>query len=391
MTVVEQSPLVVGGGMAGLMLSATLGQMGCRSTVLERASSLDEVGAGVQLSPRSVQLLRRIGVLNEVLEQAVAIAHREVRSWDGEIISRTELGEHCEERYGAPYLAVHRADLQRALVGAVPNGAINLRSRAERISSDSQGARVTLADGRIHEGSVVVGVDGIRSTVRANLAPDRPVASGLAAYRAMIPAALAPAGAVTPVVRIWVGPGAHAVVYPIRGGEMLNIVAVVPSAEGSETWTHASPVSELLSAYVGWDDLLTRVIAAVGTTSAWALHDREPLQRLGSGRVVLAGDAAHPMLPFAAQGVNQALEDAWVLGGCLAAPGPSSVAARINTYSRLRYPQAAQAQMSSRHLAASLHVPDGPWRDERDAQLVAGASLTAQDALLAPLGWLPPS
>ncbi len=391
MTARAPHPVVVGGGMAGLMLAATLGGLGHRSTVLERASSLDEIGAGVQLSPRSVNLLRQTGVLNEVLERAVAVSYREVRSWRGEVISRTELGDTCEDRYGAPYLAVHRADLQHALLTAVPDDTLRLGACVTAVETGADGARVTLDDDTVEKGSLVVGADGIRSTVRGVFAPDAPVASGLAAYRALVPTMLCPPEAAQPVVRIWVGAGSHAVVYPIRGGEMLNIVAVVPSTRGGEDWTAPAPVDELLAAYLGWDDLLAGIVARVGATSAWALHDREPLHRLADGRVVLIGDAAHPMLPFAAQGVNQGLEDAWVLGRCLGAPGSTGVADRLAGYSRLRAPRAAQAQVASRHLAATLHVPDGPWRDVRDAQLVAGASLSAQDELLAPLGWLPPS
>ncbi|MBR7742521.1 FAD-dependent monooxygenase [Phycicoccus sp. BSK3Z-2] len=383
-------PVVVGGGMAGLMLAATLGGHGRRCTVLERASSLDEVGAGVQLSPRSVNLLRQTGVLGAVLERAVAVSSREVRSWRGEVISRTELGDSCEERYGAPYLAVHRADLQYALLGAVPEGTVRLDACVTDVDTADGCATVTLEDGSVEQGDVVVGADGIRSTVRGTLVPDTPTPSGLAAYRALVPTMLCPPEAAEPVVRIWVGPGSHAVVYPIRGGEMLNIVAVVPSSGGGEDWTAPAPVDELLAAYLGWDTLLAAIVSRVGATSAWALHDREPLHHLARGRTVLVGDAAHPMLPFAAQGVNQGLEDAWVLGRCLAAPEPTGVVERLAAYSRLRAPRAAQAQVASRHLAASLHVPDGPWRDVRDAQLVAGASLSAQDELLAPLGWLPP-
>ncbi|MEO9092894.1 MAG: FAD-dependent monooxygenase, partial [Ornithinibacter sp.] len=367
MTPDTSHPVVVGGGMAGLMLAATLGALGHRSTVLERATSLDEVGAGVQLSPRSVNLLRQTGVLGQVLERAVAVNYREVRSWRGEVISRTELGDSCEERYGAPYLAVHRTDLQQALISAVPADTVRLSACVTGVEADDASARVELEDGSVEQGSLVVGADGIRSTVRGVLAPDTPVASGLAAYRALIPTALAPPEAAEPVVRIWVGAGSHAVVYPIRGGEILNIVAVVPSARGVEDWTAPAPVDELLAAYLGWDPLLAAIIARVGATSAWALHDREPLHRLADGRVVLIGDAAHPMLPFAAQGVNQGLEDAWVLGRCLAAPGQADVLERLSGYSRLRAPRAAQAQVASRHLAASLHVPDGPWRDARDA------------------------
>ncbi|YAL83264.1 FAD-dependent monooxygenase [Dermacoccaceae bacterium W4C1] len=383
-------PLVVGAGMSGLMLAATLAQRGRACRVLERAESLDEIGAGVQLSPRSVNLLRQVGLVSQVLERAVAVTAREVRSWQGEVISRTELGEACEERYGAPYLAVHRADLQSALLSGVPEGTVELGQVVQGAVQEGDSVRLDLATGESRSCAGVVGADGIRSVVREVLTPDRPVPRGHAAYRAIVPSILVGGAAAEPVVRIWVGPGSHAVMYPIRGGEMLNIVAVVPSRLGVEDWTSAADVDELLAAYLGWDEVLTSVLAHVGATSAWALHDREVLHQMASGRVALIGDAAHPMLPFAAQGVNQGLEDAWVMAGCLTSGRDLDLPGRFVGYSDLRSPQAAQAQVASRHLAATLHVPDGPWRDARDAQLVAGASLAEQDPLLAPLGWLPP-
>lgn len=387
----EDRPLIVGGGMAGLMLASALGRMGYRSTVLERAQALDEVGAGVQISPRSVQILREIGVIVPLLERAVALQAREVRSWRGDLISRTELGEECEERYGAPYLAVHRADLQNALLGAVPPDTLHLGTVVDSVEETDHGAAVQLEDGTRLGATAVVGADGIRSTVRHSLLADRPVASGFAAYRALVPTMGLSARACEPVVRIWVGSGSHAVVYPIRGGEALNVVAVIPRRGGTEDWTAPARVDELLAAHLGWDELLAGILAEVPVTTAWALHDRDVLHRLSFGTVALIGDAAHPMLPFAAQGVNQALEDAWVLARCLMAPGHTDMRSRLAGYSRLRAPRAAQAQVTSRHLAASLHVPDGPGRDVRDAELLAGAALEHQDSLLAPLGWLPPS
>ena len=386
---VDSDPLVIGAGMSGLMLAASLARRGRSCTVLEQAGSLDEIGAGVQLSPRSVNLLRQSGLLSAVLERAVAVSAREVRSWQGEVISRTELGEDCEDRYGAPYLAVHRADLQHALLGGVPEGTVQTGRTVRAAWYDGGSASVRLDTGEVVRTAGLIGADGIRSTVRAALTPDRPVASGHAAYRAIVPAALVDGAAREPLVRIWVGPGAHAVVYPIRGGDMLNIVAVVPSRHGAEDWTAAAEVDELLAAYLGWDDLLTGILAQVGATTAWALHDRDVLHELADGALALIGDAAHPMLPFAAQGVNQGIEDAWVMAGCLTSGHDADLPQRFRAYSRLRAPYAAQAQVSSRHLAATLHVPDGPWRDTRDAQLVAGAALSEQDRLLAPLGWLP--
>lgn len=391
MTPSRSRPVVVGGGMTGLMLAAALGRRDVACRVLERSASLGEVGAGVQLSPRSVRLLEQVGALEPLRDAAVAITRREIRSWRGEAICGTELGESCASRYGAPYLTVHRADLQQALLACVPAGTVRLAAEVTHVLLGQDAAAVRLARGGLVAGCAVVGADGIRSTVRAALVPDAPVASGLAAYRALVPVARVPAQAAEPVVRIWVGAGAHLVVYPVRAGTLVNVVAVVASPAGSEDWVAPASVADLTRAFRGWDDLALSVLSGVDAVSAWALHDRDPLDRVARGRVVLAGDAAHPMLPFAAQGVNQGLEDGWALAACLAVPDPDGLVRALADYSRVRSPQAAHAQLVARRSASSLHVPDGPLRPDRDAALATGAPLAAQDRLLAPLGWRPSS
>jgi salicylate hydroxylase len=376
---------VIGAGMAGLTFSALLDRAGVTVPVLEQASALDEIGAGIQLTPRTMSLLDRFGIREELLEMGVEPMAREIRTWNGQPIARTELGNWCTDRYGAPYLTIHRADLQRALLRQAPE--VSLGTRVTGIESWPERIRTTLADGTERDQSLLVGADGIRSTVRGHLSPDRPVPSGLVAYRTLVPSTLLPRHLRKPLIRIWVGPEAHAVVYPIRRGEVMNVVAVIKGATAGESWMSDGDISVLLSAYLGWDEQLGTILAHAGATTAWGLHDRDVLARISTDRIALIGDAAHPMLPFAAQGVNQGIEDAWILAHCLIAPGLGDIATRFRRYSDLRAPTAARMQEMARGLGGSLHIPDGPDRRMRDARLAQDAALSRQDGLIAPYGW----
>lgn len=381
----EMTMTVIGAGMAGLTFSALMHRSGIEVPVLEKARSLDEIGAGVQLTPRTVSLLDRLGMREELLAVGVEPQAREIRAWNGDPLVRTELGNWCSERYGTPYLTIHRADLQRALMRQVPR--IHVGSRVLHVSDGPEGAVAELADGRVHRPDVLIGADGIRSTTRAVLTQDRPVHSGLAAYRGLVPMSALPPEQRLPLIRIWVGERSHAVVYPVRRGELLNVVAITPGTSRGESWVSDGDVSALLSAYLGWDRDLTTILAQVNATTAWGLYDRDVLPRLAGSSVALIGDAGHPMLPFAAQGVNQAIEDAWVLAHCLLAPDLGDVTERLGRYSRLRAPVAARVQTMSRRMMSTLHVPDGADRELRDAQLAQDAELARHDALIAPADW----
>lgn len=371
--------------MAGLTFSALMHRSGIEVPLLEKARSLDEIGAGVQLTPRTVGLLDRLGLREELLAVGVEPQAREIRAWNGDPLVRTELGNWCSERYGTPYLTIHRADLQRALLKQVPH--VEVGRRLLRVEDDPSGAVAELANGSVLTPDLLIGADGIRSTTRSALIDDRPVYSGMVAYRGLVPMAALPRSAQLPLIRIWVGERSHAVVYPVRRGELLNVVAIVPGESCGESWVSGGDVTTLLSAYMGWDRDLTTILAHVNATTAWGLYDREVLPRLAGSSLALIGDAGHPMLPFAAQGVNQAVEDAWVLAHCLLAPDGGPLQDRLSRYNRLRAPVAARVQSMSRQMMSTLHVPDGADRELRDAQLAQDADLARHDALLAPQGW----
>jgi salicylate hydroxylase len=230
---------------------------------------------------------------------------------------------------------------------------------------------------------LAIGADGIHSTLRAAIAPAVDVRfSGLCAYRCLVPAERAPAMALRPVQSLWLGPGRHFVHYPIAGGRLVNVVAIVPAGDWrTESWTADGRIADLLAQFEGWDARVRQLIAAAGETKRWALYDRAPLQHWGAGRMSLLGDAAHAMLPFFAQGAAQAVEDAAILGVCLRGATASTVAPALRRYEQIRHPRASQVQRMSRGREIRNHLADGPEQRQRDREL-AGSDPLRQSAWL---------
>lgn len=364
---------IVGAGIGGLTLAAALRATGTPYDVFERAHALAEVGAGVQMSPNAIRPLRHLGVR---VPEAVPLAAMEIHGWAGNPIAGTELGAACEQLYGAPYWAVHRAHLQRALLRRVEPGRIHLGRPLDRVTPDGDGVLLRFRDGTTHPADVVVGADGIRSAVRAVLARDRPLFSGLGAFRGTVPMHRIPAAARGPVARMWLGPGRHFVCYPVAGGRLMSFAAIAPlHAEPTESWSATATPADLVTAFEGWPELVARVTRAADDVRYWALYDREPLPRWSTDRSTLLGDAAHPMLPFLAQGANQAVEDALDLAALLAGAAVAELPGRLARYEALRAPRTAAIQQSARGHATALHLPDGPAQRERDITLRGSAKL----------------
>jgi salicylate hydroxylase len=236
---------------------------------------------------------------------------------------------------------------------------------------------------------VVVGADGIHSVVRTLFAADQPRFSGNGIYRGLVPADRVPRLAADPKVHLWVGPGRHCVSYPVSGGELINIVATAPVTDGwrTESWVAPGRVEDLLTGYTGWHDEVVGLLSEVESVNQWALHDRDPLARWSTDRVTLVGDAAHAMLPFAAQGANQAIEDAFVLAACLRDADTDAVPAALRRYEALRRPRAADVQRRSRANQDTFHLADEARRlDDGEASLRAQTALFAYDAEAAVTG-----
>jgi salicylate hydroxylase len=197
--------------------------------------------------------------------------------------------------------------------------------------------------------------------------------SGLCAFRCLVPAERAPELAVRPVHTVWLGPGRHFVHYPISGGRQVNLVAIVPAgAWRTESWSTDGEIPELMAEFEGWDEQVQRLIGSAASTKRWALYDRDPLDRWTVGRISLLGDAAHPMLPFFAQGAAQAIEDAFVLAGCLRSADSASVPAALRRYEAIRRPRTSRIQVMSRGREIRNRLPDGPEQAARDAQFASG-------------------
>ena len=374
---------IVGGGIGGTAAALFLHQAGMDVTVYEQASELVEIGAGIVVAPNMVRLMRKLGVANELAAYAVRLeAAWEFRRWrDGRVLFAQPMGEECERLYGAPCYVAHRADLLALLHRALPRQLLCLDHCCVAVEQSEHDAKLIFANraGRTTSvtADVVVGADGIHSVVRQAIASNVVARfSGMCAFRCLVPAEMAPEMALRPVQTLWLGPGRHFVHYPISGGRLVNIVAFVPARDWrTESWTADGELADLLAEFEGWDARLGQLIASATSTKRWAVYDRDPLAQWTCGRITLLGDAAHPMLPFFAQGAAQALEDAVVLSGCLRDSNADSVRQALQRYERLRRPRATQVQLMSRGRELQNHLPDGPEQEARDARLAGGQPL----------------
>jgi salicylate hydroxylase len=364
---------IVGAGIGGLTLAAALGRRGLDHHVYEQAAQLGEVGAGVQLTPNAVLLLHRLGLRDALEDVAVTIEALEMRRWsDGRVLRSTRLGAHAEAVFGAPYLAVHRADLHSALLGLVDGDRIRLDSHCSEVEEGADSVALGFADGHSTTADLVVGADGIHSRVRAELLDDQPQFSGETIYRGLVSADRVPGFAQERKVVIWMGPGQHLVCYPVSSGKLISFAATAPAGDWfEESWSAVGSVADLVAAYDGWDPTARDLLAAADRTSRWALHDRDTAERWTSDRLALLGDAAHPMLPFFAQGAAQAVEDAAALAVCLAEAGPDAGARALARYAEVRRGRTDEVHGISRRNSSMLHLADGEEQRRRDAVMAA--------------------
>jgi salicylate hydroxylase len=392
------APIVIaGGGVGGLTAALTLAAIGRASTVLERAPEFREVGAGLQLAPNATRILRDIGVLELLTGLAVAPQYIRIRRGvDGADLAKISLAD-AKNRYGAPYLAIHRADLLSALLDrAKENSLIEIRpdSALTGYIEDERGVAVTYRNGgeyRRAAGEALIGADGVRSMVRSRLYSiemDKPSYTGHTAWRTLLSAAELPEFMRLPVANLWLGERAHIVHYPLRGGSIVNVVALVEDSwrgngeSGDQNfWDHEGDWKFLANRFKNWSKDAHQVIRPGDSWLRWPLFDRPPIPSWSRGRVALLGDAAHPMLPYLAQGAAQAIEDAKVLAESFAA-APDTCRA-LENYSAARTPRASRIQSASRAQGTIYHM-SGLKAFARDMVLRASGS----DRLLSRQDWI---
>jgi salicylate hydroxylase len=363
---------IIGGGIGGLAAALGLHRSGIDVAVYEQAPALVEVGGGIQVAPNAARILYRLGLGPALERDAVRGVELHQRRWDdGRTLQKAPLNPLCSELYGAPHMTLHRADLQAILAAGLPAERIHLGHRLTGFSDSGDAVEAIFENGARITADILVGADGIHSTVRALLfGTEEPSFSGCVAYRGLVPAERIVDLGLQPDNQVWLGPGGHLVQYFVSAGRLLNFVGWTENDSWSrEDWTDRATIERALAAFEGWHPQIQRIISAAGTCFIWALFDRDPLPRWSVGRVTLLGDACHPMYPFMAQGAAQAIEDGATLAALLTAGGDP--AAILRRYQELRLPRVTQLQQMSRANKYRYHMPDGPEQQARDAAIAA--------------------
>ncbi|QBR04107.1 FAD-dependent monooxygenase [Paraburkholderia pallida] len=355
---------IAGAGIGGLAAAIALRQRGCEVVVVEQAAQLGEVGAGVQMSPNAVKVLRAIGVeplIRDLSCEPLAFTGRDWRS--GRVLYRTPIKGTYERVYGAGYYHVHRADLHRALIERLGDTDLRLGLRVAGIEQDRHAASLKLESGETIEADVIIGADGIHSAIRRSILGDeKPRFTGNICWRGMVPVDALPKGHVELASSNWLGPKGHVVHYYVKGGAMVNFVAVYETDEWTqESWSTPSSVDEILKTYAGWNQELLTTFSKAERCFKWALYDRDPLARWSQGRVTLLGDAAHPMLPFLAQGAAMAIEDGYELASKISdVQSLAGIEEALAEYERQRIPRTSRVQLGARARGATMHLRS-PW------------------------------
>lgn len=348
---------IAGGGIAGVTAALACAQRGADVTVYERAPALAEVGAGLQISPNGMMVLDALGVGEAIRShgtrpEAIHVCEHK----RGTPLMTVPLGDTAEQRWSRPYLHMHRADLLRILVEAAQAAGVTVRLGEVVTGFDIKSATLHLESGD-QAADVVIGADGVRSALRHQMWEGAPVHfTGQVAWRGVIPADRIPCD-VPPVTTLVMGPGRHIVIYRLRGGDQVNFVAV-EERDGwtEESWTQPDDPANLRAAFDGWCPLVRDVLGACEETFLWGLFDHPVLPHWVDGRMALIGDAAHPMLPFLAQGAVMALEDAWVLAASLDAA--SEVDAGLSAYQSARMARATAVQKAAQGQTRLYHLGD---------------------------------
>ena len=361
---------IVGAGLGGLVAAIAARRAGFEATIYEQANAFGEIGAGIQIGPNAVKVLRALGLEEGLMRFGAMPEHHVGRSWrSGRVLFKSATRTACLERFGAAFYQVQRSDLHAHLCSVLPGDAIRLGKCCVGITPGRDNVRLAFADGTEAEVDVLVGADGIHSKVRdALLGPGKPSFTGVICWRGQVSADRLPAGLIPPDSLNWMGPGGCIVHYYVRPGQLVNWIAHRKiDIWAEESWSVQGDKQELIDAFPGWHDSLLTLFKATERCYKWAILDRDPLPKWSEGRITLLGDAAHPMSPFLAQGGAMAMEDGFVLADVLAR-GVDDVPAALRRYEEIRKDRATRVQLSSRERAEICQVSSPLAQMKRDLQ-----------------------
>lgn len=356
----EMPVLVVGGGIGGLAAALALARNGFRCEVIEQAAEFREIGAGIQLGPNVFRRFARLGLTEAISRLAVFPPGLVMRdAITGETVTSVDLGAPFRARFGEPYAVIHRADLHQVLLDACrAETGVGLRTSSRLVRFEEVGRRVQarLESGETIEGVALIGADGLWSTVRQAVIGDgKPRISGHIAYRAVLPIGEVPPDLRADAVTLWAGPRTHLVHYPLRRGELFNLVAVFHSDRYEEGWNSHGDPAELHERFQGQQPEVLRLLEKIESWRMWVLCDREPAKVWSRGLVTLIGDAAHPMLQYLAQGACMAIEDALCLADEMSR-SEGDPAAAFRAYEAARYLRTGRVQFMARIYGEVYHA-----------------------------------
>jgi 3-hydroxybenzoate 6-monooxygenase len=371
--------LISGGGIGGLVTAYALARQGFAVRVFEQASEFKEVGAGIQLGPNIFRVLEKIGLKDAILADAHRPPAQEMRdALTGKLITNIPLADTCTKRFGQPYAVTHRADIHATFLKACQSSnliTLETSRRVDGYEDHGDSVTLTLENGERARGRALIGCDGMWSSIRDRIVGDgKPRVSGHIAYRAVLKREDVPKDLWRPDVVLWAGPRTHFVHYPLRRGELYNLVAVFHSDRYEEGWNSEGSQEVMWQHFKMQVPQVLRLLERIETWRMWVLCDREPVKNWSKGRVTLLGDAAHPMLQYLAQGACMATEDAVVLAE-KAAAAPDDPAAAFKTYEQERYLRTARAQVMARVYGEFYHAR-GVTAELRD--LAVGGRTTEQ-------------
>ena len=353
---------IVGAGIGGLVAALALKKRGHKPIIYEKTESLSELGAGIQLSPNANKVLKYLGVMKELQKDVYEPeAFQFVHYRTGKVLAQQALKNSSAKLYGSPNYDVHRADLQKALLKIINKEEIQIEKNSEIIDlyEEVNGAFIKTKE-RVIGSDAVIGADGIHSIVRKKLwGEDQARYTGNVAWRMLVPIEKISSKFIQQNTKVWLGPKKHFVQYLVKGGNFLNCVCLVEQNDWTnEDWSEKGDISELRHIFSDWHPEIQEILKVTKPDSLfkWGLHDRTPMNKWSKGRFSLLGDAAHPMLPFVAQGAAMAIEDGIVLASSLSSF--ENVELGLNDYENKRKCRTAKAQKTATRNAKIFHLSD---------------------------------